>query len=172
MNNILVVCYSYTGISRRVAQLICSHHGWPLGEITEPTPRGTWRCILDSLLRRRPEIRYRGPTPMDFHTVLLISPIWMYRLAGPMRSFIVRYKDNLNQVAVIETMNAASTSNALAEIGHLLGHRLMETAAFNAQEIENGSAIARLLAFADTLELSSTASKPVRHVQARTVLST
>jgi hypothetical protein len=28
MDSILVVCYSYTGVSRRLARLLCSHHGW------------------------------------------------------------------------------------------------------------------------------------------------
>ena len=44
MDSILVVVYSYTGVSRKAAQLLCSHHGWPLGEIVEAKPRGTLRC--------------------------------------------------------------------------------------------------------------------------------
>src|SRR5512134_1207779 len=101
MDSIMVVCYSYTGISRRAAQLLCSHHGWPLGEISEVRSRGTLRCVLDSLLRRRPEIRYQGPDPADFRTVVLVSPIWMYRLAGPMRSFVARHQATLGRVAAI-----------------------------------------------------------------------
>ena len=29
----------------------------------------------------------------DFRTVVLVAPIWMYRLAGPMRSFVARERD-------------------------------------------------------------------------------
>ena len=90
--------------------------GTPLGEIADARPRGTWRCVLDSLLRRRPEIHYRGPDPGDFRTVVLVSPIWMYRLAGPMRTFVQREKDAIRRVAVISTMNSGGASNALAEI--------------------------------------------------------
>ena len=79
MDSILVVCYSYTGVSRRAAQLLSSHHGWPLGEIADARPRGTWRCVLDSLLRRRPEIHYRGPDPGDFRTVVLVAPSFATR---------------------------------------------------------------------------------------------
>lgn len=162
MDSILVVCYSHSGVSRRAARLLCSHHGWPLGEISEPKSRGMARCVLDSLLRRRPEIRYQGPDPADFRTVVLVSPIWMYRLAGPMRSFVVDHKAGLGRVAAIATMNSGGASNAFGEIARLLGHRLVDAAAFTAREIEDGSGTARLLAFGDALQPGSTASQPVR----------
>jgi len=161
MDSILVVCYSYTGISRRAAELLCSHHGWPLGHITDVVvARGAWRCVLDSWLRRQPRIRYEGPDPADFHTVVLVSPIWMYRLAGPMRSFVARQKESLRRVAVISTMNSGGASNAFAEIAHLLGHGVIHTAAFTAREIEDGSGTGRLLAFGDALQPGSTATQP------------
>lgn len=163
MDSILVVCYSYTGISRRAAQLLCSHHGWPLGEIADAGPRGTWRCVLDSLLRRQPEIRYQGPDPGDFRTVVLVAPIWMYRLAGPMRSFVLRQKDALRRVAVISTMNSGGASNAVAEIAGVLGrHAIVAATAFQAREIEDGSGTGALLAFGDALQPGSTSSQPVR----------
>jgi hypothetical protein len=162
LDSILVVCYSHSGISRRAAQVLCSHHGWPLGEITEVRARGTWRCVLDSLLRRRPEIRYQGPDPADFRTVVLVAPIWMYRLAGPMRSFVVREKEALRRVAVVCTMNSGGASNAVGEIAHLLPHGIViDAATFKAREIEDGSGTARLIAFGDGLQPGSTSSQPV-----------
>jgi hypothetical protein len=155
MDSILVVCYSHTGTSRRLAQLLCSHHGWPLGEVVEERARtgalGTLRCIVDSLLRRHPAIRYEGPDPKDFRTVVLVSPIWMYRLAGPMRSFVAARREALRRVAVIVTMGAAGASNALAEVAYELGHAPILARAFTSQEFEDGSGTGRLLAFGDEL---------------------
>ncbi len=163
MDSILVVCYSYTGNSRRAAQLLCSHHGWPLGEIRDAVgSRGTWRCVWDSLLRRTPEIRYEGPAPEDFRTVVLVSPIWMYRLAGPMRTFVVRHREALRHVAVISTMNAGGATNALAEIARILHHGIVDAAVFTAREIEDGSGTARLLAFGDALQPGSRDTQPAR----------
>src|SRR5438067_13873020 len=108
MDSVLVVCYSYTGNSRRMAQLLCSQQGWPLGEITDVEPRsggrGTWRCVLDSVLRRRPQIPYEGPEPGGFRAVLLVGPVWMGRLAGPMRAFVSQFRKSLrHHVAVLMT---------------------------------------------------------------------
>ena len=162
MDSILVVCYSYTGISRRAAQLLCSHLGWPLGEILEDKSRGILRCMLDSLLRRRPEIRYAGPDPGDFRTVVLIAPTWMYQLAGPMRSFVAREKDRLQRVAVIVTMNTGGASNAFAEVEALLGRAPIRAAAFTARSIVDGSGTGGLVDFGLALQPGSTAATPPR----------
>jgi len=152
MDSILVVCYSYTGTSRRAAQLLASHHGWPLGEIFDVGPRGTLRCVLDSLFRRHPRVRYEGPEPGDFRTVVLVAPIWAYHLAGPMRSFVSLYRDALQRVAAVSTMGSGGASNAVAEVGRILGHPPVAAIAMTQGELESGSATARLLAFGDELQ--------------------
>lgn len=158
MDSILVVCYSYTGVSRLAAQLLCSQEGWPLGIVTDKHPRGTLRCILDSLLRRHPEIRYEGPPPGNFRTVVLVSPIWMYRLAGPMRSFIAQHTKGLRRVAVISTMGSAGASNAVAEIAKLLDRAPVLSAAFTQRSLEDGSSTSELLAFGERLQPAAAAT--------------
>ncbi len=152
MDSILVICYSYTGTCTRAAQLLCSHHGWPLGAVVDDAPRGTLRCVLDSLLRRHPKVRYEGPDPADFRTVVLVSPIWMYALAGPMRSFVAQYRKALPRVAVIVTMGSRGASNAIAEIARSLGRAPIATSVLTQHEVEDGSGTARLLAFGDALQ--------------------
>ena len=151
MNSTLVVCYSYTGVSRRAAQLLCSLHDWPLAEIRDSAPRGLWRCVLDSLLRRQPEIAYEGPAPSRYRTVVLMAPIWMGRLAWPMRTFITRHAQQLPRVAVIATMNSSGDENAFREVGRRLGHAPFACAGFRQKELEDGSASTRLLTFGDSL---------------------
>lgn len=161
MDNVLIVTYSYTGQSLRLAQLLSAQTGWPLATITEENPRagaaGTWRCILDSLLRRKPAIRYEGPDPKGFRTVVLVSPIWMRRLCGPMRSFVAGRCKSLRRVAVISTMNSGGAENAVAEIGGMtacapyLGSASLVNAAFTSREIETGEFGERLDHFARQL---------------------
>lgn len=155
MDTILVVCYSLTGTGRRLAELLCSHHGWPLGEVVEEHPRagatGTLRCVLDSILRRHPAVRYEGPDPADFRTVVLVAPIWMYRLAGPMRSFVAARRDALRHVALVFTMGFGGASNAVAEVAQLVGRAPILVGTFTAREVETGTGTSRLLAFGSAL---------------------
>lgn len=166
MDRTLVVFYSYTGTSRRLVQLLCSQRGWPSGEIVEARPRsgasGTLRCVADSLLRRLPRIRYQGPDPRDFGTVVLVSPIWAYRLASPMRSFVADRRDDLQQIAVVSVMGGSGAPNAVAEVGHLLGRAPVLATAFTTREVEDGSCAGRLEAFGQALEAARKQASPVR----------
>lgn len=168
MNSILVVTYSYTGTSRRLGQLLSAQQGWPLGEVLEEQGRsgasGTPRCVLDSLLRRCPAVRYQGPDLVNFRTVVLVSPIWVYRLAGPMRSFIVDHKAELRRVASVSTMGSRGATNAIAEIGQVLRQTPVLSAAFTSREVEDGSCAQRLRAFGDALRLASMDAEPIRAV--------
>lgn len=159
MNSTLVVCYSYTGVSRKAAELLCSLHGWPLAEVSDEQPRGTWRCVLDSLLRRAPAIRYDGPPPANFRTVILVAPVWVGRLAGPMRSFVERYAPQLPRVAVIATMNSSGAENVFREVAQRLGHALVARAAFRQRELETGEASTLLLQFGDSLAAPSASQR-------------
>ena len=169
MNKTLVIFYSYTGTSRRVAQLLCSQLGWPSGEILEANPRagvlGTLRCLADSMLRLKPLINYRGPDPKAFDTVVLVSPIWAYRLGGPMRTFVANHRAGLRQVAVLSVMGAYGAPNAVAEIGELLGRAPVLASAFTSREVDDGSCAARLEAFGRAVQDAREDAPPVRQAQ-------
>jgi len=152
MSKVLVVSYSHTGTSRQLATTLASLHGWTLAEVADEQPgRGDWRCVLDSLFRRRPPVRYRGPALQRFDAVVLVSPIWMLRLAGPMRSFVAGYREELPPVAVVSVMGGRGAPNAVAEIGRLLGRSPILSTAFLQREVDDGSCGARLHAFADAI---------------------
>ena len=151
MDSILVVVYSWSGNSRRVAQWLAARHGWPVAEIADAHPRSYFRSLLDSLLRRHPAIRYEGPDPGDFRTVVLVSPIWAWRLAGPMRSFVTQHKEALQRVAVASTMGGAGASNAVQEVGAIIGGAPILAEAFLEGRIRDGSARAQVEAFGDAL---------------------
>ncbi|MBD9666971.1 flavodoxin [Variovorax sp. VRV01] len=166
MNQILVVVYSYTGTSRKVAELLCSQQGWPMAEIVETRPRagasGSWRCMLDSFFRRRPAIRYQGPETAQFDAVVLVSPIWGQRLAGPMRSFVAAQCNHLPDVAVISVMGGRGAPHAVAEIGRLLGRTPVLDTAFTTREVDSGSFAARLQGFGTAVRAAEGTQPAVR----------
>jgi hypothetical protein len=164
MSKVLVVYYTYSGNARRLAQRLCSMQGWTLSEVLErqPARRGTWRYVLESLLRRQPPIRYDGPAPEDFDTVVLVAPIWAYQLASPMRSFVTQYRERLREVAVISTMGERGAPNAVAEIGRRLGRSPSLSTAFLAGEVQDGSCAGRLQAFGDAVRASGATPQALR----------
>lgn len=155
MRTVLVIFHSRGGTSRRAARLLAAQQAWPTGEVVEERPRsgigGTLACVIDSLLRRHPPVRYVGPDPGDFDLVVLVSPIWAWRLSGPMRSFASAHGRRLRSYAVLSTMGAGGAANAEAELRRLTGRSPVLCAAVLARHVEDGSCATTLEAFGDTL---------------------
>lgn len=156
MSRILVVFHSRTGTCRQLAELLCAQQGWPRGEVVGRCARsgagGSWRCALDTLLRRRPDIVYDGPDPAGYDAVVLVSPVWIYGLAAPMRSFVDQQRDALKRVAVLSVVGSAGASNAVAEVDRLLRRAPLVAAAFTARAVADGSCATRLQAFGKALQ--------------------
>ena len=164
MKKVLVVAYSLTGTSRRLAESLSLPQQWALAEVRDAKEgRSDTTCVLDSLLRRRPAIRYQGPDPGAFDAVVLVSPIWAYRLAGPMRSFVAEHAKALREVVVISVMGNRGAPNAQAEISRLTGKTPLLSAAFTAREVDEGSYGERLQAIGTAiLEMHDGSARPVR----------
>lgn len=166
MSKILVIVYSYTGTCRQLTELLCDQQGWPMAEITDALPRrgvrGIWRCLLDSWLRRQPPIHYRGLPPTGFDAVVLVAPVWAYRLAGPMRTFVASQRESLPDVAFTPVTGGRGTRSATAEIGRLIGRAPILSTEFTALEFEDGSYAARLQAFGDGVRAAKAAEAVTR----------
>jgi hypothetical protein len=153
MSKVLLVVYSMTGTSRRLAEALAATQQWTLAEIRDAKPgRTPWRCILDSLLGRRPAIRYDGPDPRGFDAVVLVSPIWTGRLAGPMRSFVTQHAAALPRTAVVSVMGGRGAPAAVAEVNRLLKRASLLDAAFTQREVEDGSFGGRAQALGKALD--------------------
>lgn len=152
MSRVLIVCYSFTGTGRRLSQTLSATQGWPIAEVSDAKPdRGIWRCVLDALFHRHPPIRYSGPDWRAFDALVLVAPIWMYRLAGPMRTFVASLPDKSPDVALISLMGSRGAPNAVAEVGRALGRSPLMSTAVLAREVEDGSCAGQVQAFGRAL---------------------
>lgn len=158
MSKILVVTHSFTGTGNRLTELLYRCRNWESAPVVERWRRKRWvtlRCALDSFFRLRPPVLYKGPDPSAFDLVVLVAPIWLYRLASPMRSFVATHRRSLRRVAVVPVMGGQGGQNAAAEIGGILGRAPIMSATFTQREVDDGSYAPRLLAFATALEAAT-----------------
>jgi hypothetical protein len=70
---------------------------------------------------------------------VLIAPIWLAELAGPMRSFVRDHASSLKRVAVISVMGGKGATNAFAEIDRILGRPPILSTSFTARSVDDGS---------------------------------
>jgi hypothetical protein len=164
---VLAVPYSYTGRCRKLRQLLAARLRWAEGEITDRSPgRAAWRCIVDSLLRRMPRIRYTGPALDGFAAVVLIVPIWARRLAAPMRTFVSNPRPQAPKVALVSVMGGDSAPDALAEVTRRLGQAPAVFASFTRREVDDGSFAGHIDALGRSVEQARDASASPNNVLA------
>jgi flavodoxin len=150
MPDVLVVFHSRSGHSRMLAEALSHKRGWALGEVVYlEGPQTYGRCARDALLRREPEIRYKGANPSAFEVVVLVSPIWCWRLCPPMRSFVREMRGKLSNVAMLSCMGGSGAANAVAEVERLIRQRVVAKIALRQGEIDAGRHTDPLQAFAD-----------------------
>lgn len=169
MARTLVVVYSYTGTAKRLAELLCAQMDWNLGTVEDIKPRlgaiGTLRCVLDTLLERSPPIRYDGPNPAAFDQVVLVAPVWLFQLAGPMRRFVHDHARVLPEVGVIAVMGAEGGPNAAAEVAHQLGRAPLLSTSFTTRQVLSGSCVAALYAFGRAMtDMSGSRGAPLQEL--------
>jgi flavodoxin len=161
MADVLVVFHSRSGHCRMIAEALSQKRGWSLGEVVYlQGPQSYGRCARDALLRGEPEIRYRGPNPSGFEVVVLVSPVWCWRLSPPMRSFVRSMHGKLSDVAVLSCMGGSGAANAVAEIERLTQRKAVARLALRQDQVEAGRHAEPVQAFAD--EVASLAAARAR----------
>lgn len=150
MADVLVVFHSRSGRCRLLAEALGKQRAWSVGEVAYLAGAQSYgHCAADALLRREPEIRYTGPNPARYEVVVLVTPIWCWRLCPPMRSFVRSMHGKLSRVAVLTCMGGSGAANAVREIERLVHRPAVATLALRQAEVDAGFHTDRLRGFAD-----------------------
>jgi flavodoxin len=157
-----IVYYSRTGTVRQVAEAVAARSGWPLAEVADAKSRagilGDLRCVIDNLLQRKVEFRYSGPALDRCEHVVVLAPVWMGRLAAPMRSFLaasVSTPPLPARVSAICVMAARGGFQAEAEIARLTGRKPAPALVLFERDVLSGEAAAEIDDFVHALPFAN-----------------
>jgi len=165
MSQNLIVYYSRTGTARQVAEAIAGHTGWILAEVSDRQPRaGLWgdlRCVWDMLLYRMPAHEYAGPDPVVCEHVLVIAPVWLGRLAAPMRSFLRDHAPVRGALSAICVMAARGGFRAEEDIARLTGKTPEPAVVLRQQDVLSGQAGNAIAEFASAMTSRHSGTEPM-----------
>jgi len=154
----LVVFYSRSGTTRRIAEALAEALKCDLEEITEPNPRTGFLGYIRSLLearRKRPSII--APKKHDvssYDLVVIGTPVWAWSLSSPVRAYLMATASQLPEVAFFCTLGARGSESTFAQMTAIVGKRPRAVCAITQREALSGSHFERLSAFAKALENS------------------
>jgi flavodoxin len=161
MPRTLVVHFSRTGYTRKIAEEIAGRCGTDLDAIEDVRARagifGYLRSAREAYTKRPIEIRPAAKNPSDYDLVILGTPVWVSNVSSPMRAYLTAHGGGLKQVAVFCTQGGSGAEKVLSDMAELCGRKPVASLALNDGEIKRRSHAAKLDGFLAALALPKAA---------------
>jgi flavodoxin len=139
MVKILVVYYSRTGYTQRMAEAIGNACGADVERIRYDGARlGVWgylRCGREALTKRAVDIEPAAKDPASYDLVVIGTPVWASNISSPVRAYLRRQKAKLRQVALFCTEGGSGGQKVLADMAELCGKQPMASLELTDREI-------------------------------------
>jgi len=157
----LVVFYSLTETTRRVAQALAAELGADIEEIRCPRYRrgffGFWRAAHASWKSKIPEIAPCKHDPKDYELVAVGGPVWAWDASTPVRAYLMREATGLPAVAFFVTVGGVGFEKALATMEALAGREPAATLVLRSEDFKRGRDQVAISSFAAALGRSEAA---------------
>ncbi len=152
----LVVYFSRSGQTARVAELVAHHlNAETKEEITEVQSRrgpvGYIRSAWEAMVGSSPSITSPLVDPSDYQLVVLACPVWMSRMASPMRTYLIKMENHLPKVALVVTEGGSGGHRVLMQMRELTRKTPLAELVLSEDEIAKASHLTKIKLFCDKL---------------------
>ncbi len=119
--SILVVYYTRTGNTRKIAKEIAEKLNADLEEIVDKTKRsgliGWLRSGYQATTEKLTEIEEIKKKPEEYEILILGTPNWGGKMTPALRTYITQYKDQINKLACFITLGGRKGDELIQSIG-------------------------------------------------------
>jgi len=140
---ILVVYYSRTGNTKRVAEDIAASLKADIEEIVDIRDRsgfmGYMKAGRDAMKARLTEIGQMQKDPADYDVVIIGTPIWAWSMTPAVRTYMVKYKSAIKQAAFFTTAGGSKPDKIVKAMEELLGMKPLGTVGFVQKEFKSAN---------------------------------
>ncbi len=140
MSNVLVIYYSRTGITRRVARELATLGDWDLEPVVDTKSRdgiiGYGRSLIDSLLGRTTTLAAVRHDIGDYDLVVVGTPVWNSSVSTPIRTWLQERAGRLPPLAFVATEGGRGAERAFRQMAAIAGREPLATIALTDREID------------------------------------
>jgi len=158
-SKILVVYYSRSGTTRKIAESLSQALDCDMDEIVEPNNRrgffGYVRSLAEAVQKRRSTILPGKSNPSSYDLVIIGTPVWAWSISSPVRAYLMTSKARLPEVAFFCTFAHRGSEGAFTEMQNILGKAPCACCAVVAPAVTSGIYGPSLAEFLKSMERSN-----------------
>lgn len=148
MSRTLVVYFSRTGYTEKVAERLAERCGAHAEAIREPRSRLGFfayiRSAREALKGRPAQILPLLHDPKSYDLVVVGTPVWAGHVSSPVRACLEAHRESLGRVAFFCTQHASGGEKVLQEMAEISGKQPVATLVVSDAEIRQGGAWPKL----------------------------
>lgn len=152
---ILIVFYSRSGTTRRIAQALAAQLHCDAEEIVTTKNHagllGTLRALIEAMRHHPAHIMRASRSPSSYDLVVIGTPVWAWSVPSPVRAYLEANANKLPEVAFFCTMGGRGDESAFAQMQALARKMPRATIAFTTQDAVKDAFATRLAAFVQAL---------------------
>lgn len=152
---VLVVYYSRTGTTRRVALDVAKALGAEASELTEARTRsgilGYLRSGFEASFGRTTALQDFLSRALGYDLVVVGTPVWNAHVCSPVRTFLRHHAGKLPNLAFFATMGGRGSERAFREMAEEAQREPIATLSLLARDVEAGKHLSNVSAFERTL---------------------
>lgn len=116
----LVVYYSRSNVTRKIAEMIREKLDCDIEEITDAGKYGGkigyMKGGFDATTGKTTKINEITKNPSDYDLVIVGTPVWASNMATPVYSYLIKYSDQINDIAPFCTCISGGYEKTLEKI--------------------------------------------------------
>lgn len=157
MSKVLVVQYSRTGTTRKLAEAIVAATGWDLEDIVDTRDRsgilGFLRSGFEAMLGRQTRLRPAQKDPRDYDLVVIGSPVWDKTVSVPVHTYLAEHAQDLRRVAFFVTFGGDGSAPTFDQMARLAGQAPLSRMAVTQAQLQAGEHLGAVALFVDELRV-------------------
>ena len=147
----LVVYYSRTGVTRKVAEAIAEMLQCDIEEVVDTKKRGGPIGFViagkDAALKKLTVIQPTEKAPASYELVVVGTPVWAGTVSCAMRTYLSQNKDALGKVAFFLTTGGTGVEKTFEHMGELCGKSPLACLSLRTKEVRKGNYLDRVKEF-------------------------
>ena len=136
----LIIFYSRTGTTRKVAEIISESLSCDIEEIFDEKNRsgsiGYAKAGKDAMRKKLTTLKQYTKDPGSYDLTIIGTPIWAWNMSTPIRTYITENKDKFKKVAFFCTEGSSGGDKCFENMAELCDKEPVATLELTAKEIK------------------------------------